>query len=191
MQRTPPIPPELWEQSPPQVRAVLETIIGEQAQRIAGLEPQVVSLRKQIRVLRERLTQNSRNASKPPSSDGPHVKRTPPKEPSGRKPGGQPGHPVRRRALVPLEQVDAVVTCQPAYCRRCGQPLSGEAGEPVRQQVVELPPLKPQVTEYQLHRRSCPRCGITTCGQLPPGVPAQSYGPRLASVVALCSGPTD
>src|SRR5262249_8453328 len=122
------------------------------------------------------------------SSDGPHVKRRPPREPSGRKPGGQPGHPVHRRALVPLEQVDEVVQCQPTRCRRCGHPLTGEQCEPVRHQVIELPPLKAQVTEYQLHRLCCPRCGITTCGQLPPGVPAQSYGPRLASVSALCSG---
>jgi transposase len=58
----------------------------------------------------------------------------------------------------------------------------------VRHQVIELPPLKPHVTEYQLHRLYCPCCGITTCGQLPLGVPVQCYGPRLASLIALCSG---
>jgi len=188
MSRPPPIPSELWEQIPPHVRAVVEVIVNAQAQRIAALETQVVSLQQQLRVLRERLSQNSQNSSKPPSSDGPHVKRRPPREPTGRKPGGQPGHRAHRRALVPLEQVDEVVQCQPTRCRRCGQPLTGEQCEPVRHQVIELPPLKPHVTEYQLHRLGCPRCGITTCGPLPPGVPAQSYGPRLASVIALCSG---
>jgi transposase len=58
----------------------------------------------------------------------------------------------------------------------------------VRHQVVELPPLKPQVTEYHLHRLLCARCGITTCGQLPRGIPPRSYGPRFASLIALCSG---
>src|SRR5215468_4928472 len=105
MPRTPPIPRELWEQIPLPVRAVVEVIIDEQAQRIAALETQVVSLQKQLRVLRERLSQNSQNSSKPPSSDGPHVKRKPPKAPSGRKPGGQPGHPGHRRTLIPVEQV--------------------------------------------------------------------------------------
>jgi len=186
--QTPPIPPELWEQIPPHVRAVVAVIIHAQAERITALETQVGELPQQVRVLREQLNQHSQNSSKPPSSDGPHVKRKPPKEPSGRKAGGQPGHPGHRRVMLPLEQVDEVVTCPPTHCRRCGQPLTGEEGEPVRHQVIELPSLKPHVTEYQLHRVCCPRCGITTCGQLPPGVPAQSTGPRLASVIALCSG---
>jgi hypothetical protein len=78
MHRTPPIPPELWEQIPPHVRAVVEVIIDKQAQRIAALETQIVSLPQQMRVLQERLSQNSQNSSKAPSSDGPHVKRKPP-----------------------------------------------------------------------------------------------------------------
>src|SRR5215813_13549609 len=120
MHHPPPLPPELWEQIPPHVRAGVEVIIADQGQRIAALEAQVVSLQQQLRVLRERLSQNSQNSSKPPSSDGPHVKRKPPTEPSGRKPGGQPGHPGHRRALVPLEEVDEVVACLPSNCRRCG-----------------------------------------------------------------------
>jgi transposase len=179
--RTLPIPSELWEQIPPHVQAVLWVVCDGYERRIAALEREVAELKEQVR-------RNSQNSSKPPSSDGPHVKRKPPKEPSGRKPGGQPGHPAHRRALVPLEQVDEVVKCQPTHCRRCGQQLTGEEYEPVRHQVRELPPLKPHVTEYQLHRLSCLRCGITTCGQLPPGVPAYGYGPRLASVIALGSG---
>ena len=76
---------------PPHVRAGVAGIIHAQAERITALETQVVELQKQVRVLRERLNQHSQNSSKPPSSDGPHVKRKPPKEPSGQKAGGQPG----------------------------------------------------------------------------------------------------
>jgi transposase len=133
------------------VRSVVTVIIQGQAERITALEVQVVELQKQVRVLRERLNQHSQNSSKPPSSNWPHVKRKPPREPAVRKAGGQPGHPLHRRVLLSLEQVDEVVTCQPPHCRRCGQSLTREAGEPVRHQVVELPPLKPHVTEYQLH----------------------------------------
>jgi len=53
---------------------------------------------------------------------------------------------------------------------------------------VELPPVQPQLTEYQLHRLRCAGCGITTCGELPARVLASCYGPRLASIVALCTG---
>jgi transposase len=181
MPRTPPLPPELWDQIPPYVRAVLSVVFDGYEQRIARLEREVAELKEQVR-------RNSQNSSKPPSSDGPHVKRKPPKDPSGRKPGGQPGHPGHRRALVPREYVDEVVECQPTHCRRCGHQLAGQECNPLRHQVLELPPLKPHVTEYHLHRVQCPRCGITTSGQLPQGVPSHGYGPRLASLIALCSG---
>lgn len=64
MPRTPPIPPQLWEQIPPPVRAVVAVIIDAQAQRIAALEAQVGSLQKQMRVLQERHTDQA-NADAP------------------------------------------------------------------------------------------------------------------------------
>ena len=67
------------------VQVVMSAMVEYYEQRIAKLEAEV-------RELTARLNQNSQNSSKPPSSDGPHVKRKPPKPPSGRKPGGQPGH---------------------------------------------------------------------------------------------------
>jgi transposase len=81
-----------------------------------------------------------------------------------------------------------VVPCAPPHGRRCGEELDGRDPAPLRHQVTEVPVPTRQVTEYQLHRLTCPRCGVTTCGSLPPGVPAVSYGPRLASLVALSSG---
>jgi transposase len=98
------VPPEVWEQAPEPVQVVMHAMVAYYEQRIAKLEADV-------RELTARLNQNSQNSSKPPSSDGPHVKRKPPKLPSGRKPGGQPGHPPYQRVLVPIEKVDAVITC--------------------------------------------------------------------------------
>jgi transposase len=175
------LPVEMWEQLPVALQVVISALGEHYEQRIAALETQV-------RELTARLQQTSQNSSKPPSSDGPHVKRKPPKPPSGRKPGGQAGHPVHKRALVPLEQVSAVIICTPTHCRRCGRPVAGTDPAPWRHQVVEVPPPVPQITEYQLHRLGCAQCGITTCGDLPAGVPTTCYGPRLASVVGLCSG---
>jgi transposase len=53
--------------------------------------------------------------------------------------------------------------------------------------VTELPPVTPRVTEYQLHTLPC-RCGARTAAALPPGVPAQRFGPRLQALVAVCTG---
>jgi len=175
------VPVEVWEQALEPVQVVMQAMAEYYEQRIATLEAEV-------RELTARLNQNSQNSSKPPSSDGPHVKRKPPKPSSGRKPGGQLGHTPHQRVLVPIEEVDTVITCKPEQCRRCGQRLTGSDPEPWRKQVVELPPVRPHLTEYQLHRLRCAGCGIMTCGELPAGVLATCYGPRLASIVALCSG---
>ena len=175
------VPVEVWEQAPEAVQVVMSAMVEYYEQRIATLEGEV-------RELTARLKQNSQNSSKPPSSDGPHVKRRPPKPPSGRKPGGQLGHTPHQRALVPVDDVDEVIACTPEQCRRCGEPLTGSDPQPWRQQVLELPPVRPHITEYQRHRLTCTRCGITTCGDLPAGVTPTCYGPRLASVVALCTG---
>ncbi len=181
MRRELPLPHELWDQIPPLVQAALALVVEGYEQRLGRLEAEVAELK-------ARLGQTSQNSSQPPSSDGPHVKRKPPRAPAGRNRGGQPGHPVHQRALLPLEEVDEVVVRKPTHCRRCGEVLEGTDPHPHRHQVIEVPPPVPQVTEYQLHRLPCARCGITTCGTLPPGVPPGSYGPRLASLVGLCSG---
>jgi len=175
------VPAEVWEQAPEPVQVVMGAMVEYYEQRIATLEAEV-------REVTARLNQSSQNSSKPPSSDGPHVKRKPPKPSSGRKAGGQPGHPPHQRTLVPIEKVDTVVSCKPEQCRRCGGQLTGSDPEPLRQQVVELPLVQPQLTEYQLHRLRCAGCGITTCGELPAGVLPTCYGPRLASIIALCTG---
>lgn len=157
MFREPPVPPELWEQIPPHIQAALRVVIDGYAQRISALEAEV-------RELKEQVGRNSQNSSRPPSSDGPRVKRKPPRALSGRRRGGQPGHPGHQRVLLPVEQVDEVVVRKPTHCRRCSGALHGTDAEPLRHQVVEVPPPAPQVTEYQLHRLVCARGGVTTCG---------------------------
>src|SRR5215213_9925636 len=157
MERTPPIPSELWEQIPPHVQAVLWVVLERYEARIASLEAEVAELK-------ARLNQSSQNSSKPPSSDDPHVKRKPPRPASGRKRGGQVGHRAHHRTLVPADQVDEVIVCTPTHCRRCGHAVYGSDPQPHRHQVVELPPPILHVAEYQQHRLSCDHCGITTCG---------------------------
>ena len=54
--------------------------------------------------------------------------------------------------------------------------------------MIELPPLQPEVREYQRHVLRCPRCGESTRGQLPDGVPEGAFGPRLQAFIGLCTG---
>lgn len=178
MNTTPPFPPELWEQTPLAVREYIRT-----------LEARVAALEATVQRLLERLQQDSHNSARPPSSDPPQALRKRARRgPSGRKRGGQPGHPGQTRALVPTEEVDTIVPVKPQQCHRCQHPLQGEDPQPHRHQVTDVPPVKPLVTEYQLHRLSCPACGTATRADVPPGVPTGGFGPRVQAMVALCTG---
>jgi transposase len=110
--------------------------------------------------LREQLQQDSRTSSRPRSSDPPQGLATRLcREPSRRRPGGQPGHEGQTRALVPVDAVDVV---RPVKSERCQHPLCREDPQPERHQVTEIPLVKPVVTEYQLHRLVYPACGAAT-----------------------------
>jgi len=158
-------------------------IIAAQAQVILGLQDHVSALQSRIKELENRLATNSRNSGKPPSSDGPGVKPHPKgqRTPSGRKPGGQPGHPGSTLRLV--EAPDEVKVYAPAHCRECGESLAQVAAtRKERRQVVDLPVLKARVVEHQVETKCCPGCGVETSAEFPEGVagPAQ-YGPGIAA----------
>jgi transposase len=153
-----------------------------------SLQDRIAELEAQVRDLHARLQLNSTNSSKPPSSDPIGLKRKPPTPPSGRKRGGQPGHPKAFRALVPPEKLRSSRDCKPSSCRGCGHALHGQDPNPLIHQVAELPRIEPIVDEYRLHRLTCPDCGTTTCATLPEGVPTGSYGPYLQAILATLAG---
>lgn len=175
--------PEIWNQTPPEARAYIQTLEA----RLATLESMVQALQEENRALQEQLNQTSRNSSRPPSSDPPQVQR-PNRPRSGRRRGGQPGHRGQTRTLIPVEEVEEVVPIKPDQCASCHAPLSGDDPTPFRHQVIEIPPIEPVVTEYQWHQLVCPNCGETTRGPWPKGVPSGTYGPRVHATVALCTG---
>jgi transposase len=177
----PPLPADLWNSLPAEARALILALRTEAAE----LRAEVQELQRQVQDLHERLNQNSTNSSRPPSTDPPAVKRRPPRSPSGRRPSGQPGHERRQRPLLPPDHTEIL---KPAECRACGHALEGRDPQPLRHQVLELPEIQPEVTEYQLHRLRCPACGLSTCASLPAGVPTGGQGPRLQAVLALMTG---
>jgi transposase len=176
MDTLPALSHEVWQRTPPEAQAY-----------IRALEARVTTLEGLRQALQDQLNQTSRNSSRPPSSDPPHRER-PHRPRSTRRRGGQPGHPGSTRTLIPVEEVDEVVVLKPAQCTHCQAPLSGDDPKPWRHQVIELPPIKPVVTEYQWHQLACPACGETTRAPWPAGVPSGTYGPRVQATVALYTG---
>jgi transposase len=145
---------------------------------------QIAQLQREVAELKARLNKDPTNSSRPPSSTHPHAKPVLPKPKSKRRRGGQPGRPKAERALLPVEDCQAVVPCIPVECRRCGRALHGADPQPLRHQVWELPEIQPVVTEYQRHRLVC-ACGSSTCGDLPVGAPSGQAGPRLVAFAGL------
>ena len=76
----------------------------------------------------------------------------------------------------------------PRSARTARPPYREIDPKPWRHQVIEMPPIKPVVTEYQWHQLACPACGETTRAPWPAGVPSGTYGPRVQATVALCTG---
>ena len=155
----------------------LAELVVRQAERIEQLEAEVAELRRQ-------LGQHSRNSSRPPSSDSPFTKPAPRslRRKSGRRPGGQPGHPGSTLALV--DNPNERKRHEPGACTGCGASLEDAAEVGMeRRQVFDLPPVTVRVVEHQLIARRCD-CGATTCGTAPQGVAAPTqYGPRITAIV--------
>lgn len=169
MTRPPSIPADLWDAIPPNLRPAIAAVVGGREARVADPEA--------------RLNQTSANSSLPPSADPPHAKPAPPRTPSGKPQGGQPGHPKAQRPLLPP---DLVVPPKPPRCRRCSRRLTGDDADPPVHQAHEIPEVRPHVTEYRRHRLPCPGCGAVT-GAPPAGV-VGGYGPRTQAVGALLAG---
>jgi transposase len=162
----------------------------------------IENLREHLRLTSQKLRQakqqlqeqgercNSSNSSVPPSSNPPDAPRPQSHRPrSGRKRGAQPDHPPTNRGLFPAAELsEAPIPSVPTVCEHCQAPLTGSDPRPQRHQVIELPPIRPEIREYQRHLLTCSRCGQNTLGPLPEGVPSNTFGPRLQAFVGLCTG---
>ena len=153
--------------------------IAEQDAEIGLLRETLTGLQSQVADLAARVKANSRNSSKPPSSDGP-AKPAPKslRGKSGRRPGRPKGQPGATMELT--DHPDKTVRHRPARCRCCGKSLKGA---PVtgteRRQVVDIPPVRARTTEHRLLTLLC-GCGCQTKAQAPDGVTAPvQYGPRI------------
>lgn len=147
---------------------------------IADQHTLIEQLRAENAELRARLTKNSTNSHKPPTSDGlskkPTIQPALPKE-VGKKQGGQVGH--KGDTLQMSAAPDQIITQQASHCQACGLPLEGPGQLMARRQVFDLPKPRLEVVEYQLLAHTC-GCGCISQGQFPAHVKAPvQYGTRL------------
>ena len=171
----------VYEEGPDAVVQLVEFLmdtIDKQSDQIAMMSERIAELEERVKTLEGQLKLNSRNSSKPPSSDGfrkPPVKR----KKTGKPPGGQKGH--KGHTLLMVEDPDWEITYPVTECCSCGRSLKRvkPAGHE-RRQVFDLPPIRADVTEHRCERKICPACGCENKAAFPEDVtqPVQ-YGPRI------------
>jgi transposase len=191
MDEQPTLPAEVRGALLPLVQAYitfLESQIAFLRDQVAPLQATITELKTQLADVQACAHQDSGNSSRPPSSDPPgarpHLKR----KSSGRKRGGQTGHPGHARIQLGAAQIADQVEHRPGQCPACTLPLEAAlpvGGEPICVQVWEVPPIVPTVTEHRGYPVRCPHCGVLVPA---PDLPAGAFGPRLTAMGSLLHG---
>ena len=165
---------------------IIITHIETYETQISQLETRISQLEARIAELEARQKQNSRNSSKPPSTD---IYKRPqsPRKKGERSPGGQKGH--KGHTLTKVDVPDEIIVHALPICEGCGSSL--ELENPINvecRQVHDIPPPKIIVIEHRVETKRCPHCGRNNRAEFPPNVqyPMQ-YGQYLkALMVYLC-----
>ena len=141
------------------------------------------SLETEVKELQGRLSKDSRNSSKPPSSDGFGKRTKSLRRKSEKSSGGQAGH--RGQTLEWQSEPDVVERHPVEVCSGCGSSLATVVVEEViARQVFDLPPIELKVSEHQVEVKSCPHCGQMNQGNFPPAASTVvQYGPRIKSMM--------
>ena len=158
----------------------------------AALNETIKELQETIRELQRQLNQNSQNSSKPPSSDG--FNKPSPKslrQKSGRKQGGQKGHPGSHMAIP--HEPDEYSKHLPKKCLSCPHlnecVMNGNVFTCGEKRYEVNAVITTRVTEHQsIHVDSCPCTGEALAGEFPEGIRAYvQYGNSVSVLAGLLS----
>lgn len=124
----------------------------------------------------QRPEKTSRTSSKPPATD--HKERRAHSKPGGAKPGHD-GH-----SRVISDDPDEVVEHRPERCACCGGDLHAALLTEVVSvsERIELPAVRPVVTQHRRLAVRCPSCGARVVASVPEAARGTPFGPRLHAV---------
>lgn len=143
----------------------------------------IEELNRRINDLEERLRLNSQNSSKPPSSDRYPKKQLPSSNKKGRRSQGF------SRKWFPEEEVSEFIKYYPQNCDGCGgSHFLPKAKVAEARQTIEIPPIKPIVTEHQAMKCRCAKCGKQVRANLPGEVTYSVFGPKIKAWCTVLSG---
>lgn len=151
--------------------------------KVQRLEELLKQALEKIAKLEEQLKRNSRNSSKPPSTDQKGNTADAGKQsPRASRTG-------KARPSFPPDKIDKHVQCTQESCPHCSSSkiqLNGQPSEILQQ--AELPEIRAIITEYQLQKYHCEKCGKNSTAPLPLGVPDSAFGPKLMGLLATLTG---
>lgn len=170
-----------WQLTPEPVRQYIQLL----EQRLSGLQIRVAALEQRLEKLEVQTKKNSKNSSKPPSSDSPFSRPGAKKGKSPRKRGAQKGHKANQQQMLASTKI---VDLMPERCS-CGcDDFTGQTHKLFyTHQHIELPKIELEVSHTRLYLCRCSRCGKIVKAPLPEAIKT-GYGPRLSAFVAELSG---
>jgi len=168
-------------------RAAIDALTKENAllkDELEILKKTVAALTAKVEELEAKSKKNSKNSSKPPSSDGmkkPKATQSM-RETTGRASGGQKGHPGANLELK--DQPDEVVVLQLKDICECGGKIQVNEGIIEKRQVTDIEPSKVITIEYRAKEGKCEICGKVHKASFPEGLNAAAvYGPGIQAVL--------
>lgn len=161
----------------------LERRVADLEVENAALRSENASLRSENTALRKALEDERRAGKRQASPFSRGIRNPDPKKP-GRRPGGS-----RSRRSIPA-QIDRKVVVPPLLmCPQCAGAV--RLGTVVRQYQVDLPPIRPTTTEFEIHRGVCTRCGRMVQGRDPEQISSATgevggvqIGPQVIALAA-------
>ena len=168
-------------------RAAIDALTKENAilkEETDILKKIVAALTIKVEELEAKSKKNSKNSSKPPSSDGMKKPKATQslREKSGRSPGGQKGHP--GASLKLKDQPDEVVVLQVKDTCECGGKITVNKDIMEKRQSTDIKPAEVITIEYRAQEGICENCGKVHKASFPEGVNATAvYGPGIQAVL--------
>jgi transposase len=165
---------------------LLREINAQLLERISQLESRIAELEELLR--RAKLSKNSSNSSKPPSTDISNPKRNQSlREKSGKLTGGQLGH--KGTTLQMSNTPDEIIELNPNYCNKCGCNLEHEESHfEAKRQEFDIPAIQVIVKEYRRNSKECPNCGHHQEIEFPKRITNNvQYGANVESLVTYLS----
>jgi transposase len=162
--------------------AQMQRQLVQRDELIAQMQRQQAVLSEQMQVLQEQLKKDSHNSHLPPSSDRFHRQPRSLRQKSGKKAGGQPGHPGSTLKLSSTP--DTVIVHAVEQCEHCQRDLRAvESLQVERRQVIDLPIKRVLVIEHQAEQKCCPTCQQISIAAFPENVKAPvQYGAAFGAV---------